>query len=168
MASDTEQADRALIEHLIRVSQDPATEPATFAVRPYEAFLLVTALQAMVTHPGMSPEMIRALTEMARRVQDLFAGPTYDLLERGWDRTQDVAAPDREDGELFVLLRDLLTDESRPEKYLSLSLSADGGWTAHLERAQPDSQLVDWAFGTTALNAIRQVLQVRRGEAAAE
>lgn len=73
----------AVIRRLIAASHDP-TNLRTLNLRPYEAYLIVAALQLTVTHPELGDSLRDQYLDIGHQVQHLFDGEVFELLERGW------------------------------------------------------------------------------------
>lgn len=58
----------------------------------YTAFTMIAALQVAWRHPGLSKVQRDVIRELAGQVQPLFGGVLAEVLEAGWDVSQDVAA----------------------------------------------------------------------------
>lgn len=89
MAVPDDTQATALIIDLVKMEQSGDYERLIIHLGPYSAFLLVSALQLTWRHPGLSPQLKQVVHDIARQVQQQFAGPTYDLLEAGWHTTLD-------------------------------------------------------------------------------
>jgi hypothetical protein len=88
--SPEDQAAAALILELAEVECAGDYIPLAITIGPFAAFVLVCQLQLACRHPrNAGTEAGSACEQIARQVQAAFAPELRELLERGWDITQD-------------------------------------------------------------------------------
>jgi hypothetical protein len=87
-------ADLAVIERLAQAEVDG--DRRDFQLGPFTVYLLVCAIQLAVRHPDLGDELRERYVDAGRRLQACFAGPTYDVLEKGWHARYD-RGPDGRD-----------------------------------------------------------------------
>jgi hypothetical protein len=94
----SDEAGMELVLGVANMSRDPEVPPSMISIRPYEAFLLVSMLQLCLRKANLGPELTATMTAWARRVQSLFAGEVWFLLEQGWHREFDMPNPNKVGG----------------------------------------------------------------------
>lgn len=87
---DDSEVVRQLFD-LLQMEANGSAEPTRVTVGPLSAYLLAASLQLAWRHPSIGKFARDFIGEFGRQLQESYRGsPVYDLLERGWDESQDV------------------------------------------------------------------------------
>lgn len=102
-AADTDPVEVEGLKYLAElIEAERAGERGTLEIGPFAAFTLISMLQLVTRHPGLSPAQKEMARGLGRQLEPWFVGtPGEELIRRGshpeWDYLEPV--PDTDEGD---------------------------------------------------------------------